>query len=611
MDSAELIKANSVGIVETNIARLPLPPEGFVLANGRSLPELEVAFETYGTPAPDKSNVVFICHALSGDAHVAGYHSPTDPKPGWWDEMVGPGKGIDTTRLYVVCANNLGGCMGTTGPSTIDPRTGKPYGAQFPDITIGDIVRVQLLLLQHLGFEHVHAVIGGSMGGMQVLEWSIRYPERVANCVCIASAASLSAQALSFDIVGRNAILNDPNWQGGNYYGTGRSPDLGLAQARMIGHITYLSPEIMTRKFGREKNEEMAVATRFNTLFQVESYLNYQGRKFVNRFDANSYLHISHAMDTYDLAEEHGSLERAFAGVRSRFLVIALSADWLFPPEQSLEIATALLHCGKQVSYCLLQAPYGHDAFLVDIRHLAEVVDTFLVSGLPDNAPAPAKPAPPAADEFLIATLVKPGARVLDLGCGDGRLLARLKQERAVTRALGIDIDLAHIAQALAKGLDVFQCDIDLGLDMIPDRTYDYVILSQTLQVVRKPRLVLQEMMRVATSGIVIIPNFAHWLNRVSLGFAGRMPKSPALPYEWYETPNIHLATIKDFVALCEAEGVAIEEMIGIPESWTGAALVKLGLPNLGADRVLFKVTRRPAPRAASETLPPGKTPHE
>ncbi len=585
-------RANSVGLVRTETATIALPPGGLRLQGGDALPELQVAYETYGRLSPARDNAILICHALSGDAHVAGYHDPADPKPGWWEEMVGPGKGIDTNRFFVVCSNILGGCKGSTGPSSVNPGTGRPYGSAFPRVTVGDMVDVQRLLLRHLGIDRLAGVAGGSLGGMQVLEWSIRYPDLVDRCICIASAASLSAQALAFDVVGRHAIMTDPGWNGGDYYGAESGPDLGLAQARMIGHITYLSPEIMERKFGREKREGHDASAKFATRFQVESYLQYQGRKFVDRFDANSYLHITEAIDTYDLKEAHGSLEGAFAPVRARFLVVALSSDWLYPPEQSIEIAGALLRSGKRVSYCLLHAPYGHDAFLIDIEHLSEMVRTFM------SAPA----APPAGnvaphcevchrDFQVVADMIEPASRVLDLGCGDGSLVAMLTADRRVS-GLGVDIDLANVIGSVGRGIDVLQTDIDEGLTMIPDRSYDYAILSQTLQVVRRPRFVLHEMLRIAREGIVTFPNFANWANRLRLGLLGQMPKSSALPFEWYETPNIHLATLTDFMNLCTRDGIRIVKIMSLPQGPVSKLFVGMGLSNLGADHVLVKIAR-------------------
>lgn len=581
-------RGESVGVVETRIVELPLPAGGFPLESGATLPRLQVAYESYGTLAPTRDNVIYICHALTGDAHVAGVDNTADAKPGWWDELVGPGRGIDTNRFHVICSNILGGCKGTTGPSSLSPLTGKPYGSSFPEITVGDMVNVQRALLQHLGLEHLHAVIGGSLGGMQVVEWGIRYPDRVDLCVCIASAMRLSAQALAFDIVGRNAIKTDPHWHNGDFYEHGSIPEPGLAQARMIGHITYLSAEMMSKKFGREKRDDKR--------FQVESYLEYQGQKFVNRFDANSYIHITRAMDVFDVEESYGSIDAAMARVKSRFLVVALSSDWLFPPEQSLELSTALVRATKSVSYCLLHAPHGHDAFLVDIEHLSDVVGKYLVNFAPCKNAVPAAPdVPPAADAQrdydMIEQFVRPRSRVIDIGCGDGALLARLATRRQA-QTLGLDIDLNNLIQVLARGQDVIQCDVDEGLAMVPDNAFDYAILSQTLQVVRKPRHVLREMLRVAREGIVSFPNFGQWSNRLHVGVLGRMPKSRTLPYEWYNTPNIHLSTLRDFCNLCRAEKIRILDVACTPSGLLGRLFLALGLKNLGADRVLVRITK-------------------
>lgn len=588
-----------VGLVETRVASIPLPRGGFELECGGALPELRVAYECYGRLSEAGDNAVLVCHALSGDAHAAGRYAPEDKAPGWWDAMIGPGRGIDTNRFFVVCSNILGGCMGTTGPSSIHPHTGKPYGSLFPSITVGDMVRAQRLLLGHLGIERIAAVIGGSLGGMQVVEWCARYPRMVDRAVCIASALHLSTQALAFDIVGRNAITSDPAWAGGDYYGTGRIPAAGLAQARMIGHITYLSPDLMRDKFGREKKAVETPIDRFSTPFQIESYLDHQGDKFIKRFDANSYLHITEAMDSFDLSDRGGAEKVFFSpDLRARFLVVALSSDWLFPPEQSREITTNLIKAGKRVSYFMLRSPYGHDAFLVEIEHLSEVVSAFLESPLDAYSGGPAhsltagRDSPGAGADFAsVKEMIRPGSRIIDLGCGDGALLGMLAGEKGV-RGFGVDIDLQKCLLAARQGLDVLQCDMDEGMSLMPSGFYDYAVLSRTLQVVRSPRLVLNEMLRIAGDGIVVIPNLGHIRHRLRLGFAGRAPVPDPGEGVWYETPDIHVSTIRDFLDLCRREGIKIKDMLCVPSGPAGWMLVRLGLANLGADRIVARLSK-------------------
>ncbi len=370
---------NSVGVVETKQWRFAEPPNELVLRSGVKLGPIDVAYETYGELTPERDNAVYICHALSGDAHVAGLHSPDDPKPGWWDVMVGPGKGIDTDRYFVICANCIGGCKGSTGPGSTDPRTGKPYGLDFPMVTVSDMVKVQhALLTEHLGLDKLLCVTGGSMGGMQVLQWAIDHPEMVESAIPIVTACRLNAQGIAFDEVGRQAIYSDPNWHDGSYYGR-TPPNRGLAVARMTGHITYLSDRSMREKFGRSLQDRDEVGYDFGPAdFQVESYLRHQGGRFVERFDANSYLYITKAMDYFDLAADHGSLIDAFKGVRSRFLVISYSSDWLFPTYQSKEIVRALQANGVVTTFCEMQSEYGHDAFLLEEAELTEMIRAFL-----------------------------------------------------------------------------------------------------------------------------------------------------------------------------------------------------------------------------------------
>ncbi len=342
---------------------------------GKSLENVTVAYETYGNLNENADNAILIMHALTGDAHACGYHKG-DKKAGWWDNMIGSGKAFDTDKYFVICSNILGGCKGTTGPNSINPKTGKEWGLDFPVITIEDTVKVQKELIDRLGIKKL-TIAGGSMGGMQVLEWAIKYPEMVTNSIIIASSARLSAQNIAFNAVGRNAILSDPNFNDGNYYGK-ELPEKGLAIARMIGHITYLSDDAMHNKFARKLQDKDKPNFDFNIEFQVESYLEHQGQTFVNRFDANSYLYITRACDYFDIAQKYSSLEKAFEKSNSKFLIICFSSDWLFPPKQSKEIVNALMKTGKDVSFLEIQSPAGHDAFLLEFEAQTKVIKSFL-----------------------------------------------------------------------------------------------------------------------------------------------------------------------------------------------------------------------------------------
>jgi homoserine O-acetyltransferase/O-succinyltransferase len=346
------------------------------LDSGATLSPVEVAYETYGQLNEKRSNAILILHAFSGDAHAAGV-SRESGQPGWWDNMIGPGKGFDTNKYFVICSNVLGGCRGTTGPSSIDPTTGKPYGGSFPGITIADMVRLQKKLIDHLGIEKLLAVAGGSMGGMQALQWAVSYPEAVAAALPIASTARHSAMQIAFNEVGRQAIMADPDWNGGNYY-EGALPGRGLSVARMVGHITYMSDESMRQKFGRRFRDKDGPGFDFSADFEVESYLRYRGSQFVTRFDANSYLYITKAMDYFDLTAGKQSLAAALEAAKARFLVISFTSDWLYPSYQSLEIVSALRGRNQDVAYCELPSNYGHDAFLVEVGEQTDLVRGFL-----------------------------------------------------------------------------------------------------------------------------------------------------------------------------------------------------------------------------------------
>ena len=358
-------------------ARLPGP---FPLVCGQSLAALDIAYETYGTLNADGSNAILVCHALTGDQHVASLN-PRTGKPGWWPRLVGPGLPIDPERHFIICSNVLGGCSGSTGPQSLDPQTGARYAMRFPVITIRDMVRAQALLLDHLGVDRLFAVVGGSMGGMQALDWAVAFPERVERVVAIASAARHSAQNIAFHEVGRQAIMADPNWAHGDYPDD-KPPAAGLAVARMAAHITYLSESGLTEKFGRRLQNREALGFGFDAEFQVESYLRHQGLAFTERFDANSYLYITRALDYFDLGADHGGiLAQAFAGSKARFAIVSFNSDWLYPTAESRRIVRALNAAGARVSFVELESPFGHDAFLLDSPEMNRVVDGFLRAG--------------------------------------------------------------------------------------------------------------------------------------------------------------------------------------------------------------------------------------
>ncbi len=369
-----LEKDHSVGMVKTNYFQLALPPNELILENGEKLGPITVAYETYGKLDQHRSNAVLILHALTGDAHAAGLHKG-DEKPGWWDDMIGPGKAFDTDKYFVICSNVLGGCRGTTGPSSVNPGTGKPYGLDFPIISIPDMVNVQKHLIDHLEIDRLLSVAGGSMGGMQALEWLTAHPGRLNSAIVIATATKHSPQQIAFHEVGRQAIMADPLWKNGHYYG-GHSPAKGLAVARMIGHITYMSEISMAEKFGRRLSHNGS-PRKFSIDFEVEEYLHNRGDHFVKRFDANSYLYITRAIDSFD-ASKGKNLHEVFKETKAKVLVLAFKSDWLYPASQSKEIVKACKWAGVDTTYCEIDSTYGHDAFLLEVEEETHMVKHFL-----------------------------------------------------------------------------------------------------------------------------------------------------------------------------------------------------------------------------------------
>ncbi len=575
-------------IVETQIVRF----SSLLLDCGVTLLEVDVAYETYGTLNAARSNAILVLHAFSGDAHAAGISKETG-QPGWWSQMIGLGLAFDTDRFFVISSNVLGGCRGTTGPSSIDASTGKAYGMRFPVITISDIVRLQKMLVEYLGIERLLAVAGGSMGGMQALEWAVAYPESVAAAIPIAATSRHSAQQIAFNEVGRQAVMADPDWNEGDYYDS-LPPGRGLAIARMVGHITYMSDASMREKFGRRLRDKDAFGFDFSVDFEVESYLRYRGSQFVGRFDANTYLYITKAMDYFDLSAGRKSLAAAFDRTRARFLVLSFTSDWLYPTYQSLETVSALRSRNIDVAFCELNSSYGHDAFLVETKEQTEMITGFLASAIRDGDATVRRPVHLASpgerslskrpDYDMIAALVEPRASVLDLGCGEGELLAALQEQKEVA-ARGVEIDPDKVRRAIARGVSAYQSDIDHGLTDYPDKTFDFVILSQTLQETRYPLEVLREMLRVGKHGIVAFPNFGHWTTRLSHLISGRAPRTRLFPHDWHESPNLHFLTVDDFILLCRAQGWLIERQVFL----SGDKEVHR-FPNLLAEVAVFSI---------------------
>ena len=565
--------------------------ESLALDCGVTLRQVEVAYETYGKLNAARDNAILVLHAFSGDAHAAGISKETG-QPGWWAPMIGPGLAFDTNRYFVISSNVLGGCRGTTGPSSIDPSNGKRYGAAFPVITINDMVRLQKMLIDYLGIERLLAVAGGSMGGMQALAWTVMYPDSIAAAIPIAATARHSAQQIAFNEVGRQAVMSDLDWAEGNYY-DGNPPSRGLAVARMVGHITYMSDASMRHKFGRRLRDKDAFGFDFSADFEVESYLRHRGSQFVTRFDANSYLYITKAMDYFDLGAGHASLAAAFEQTQARFLLLSFTSDWLYPTYQSLEVVSALRTRGIDAAFCELTSNYGHDAFLVETKEQSEMIAGFLKS-VHESSQAPGAKSVAEVrtsisarqDYAMMAELVEPGSRVLDLGCGEGELLAWLKEKKNVS-AQGVEIDPNKVRRAITRGVSAYQSDIEHGLADYPDASFDFVILSQTLQEMRYPLRVLREMLRVGRHVIVAFPNFGHWTTRLSHLFSGRSPRTELFPYDWYESPNLHFLTIYDFVLLCRAENWVIERQIFL----RGDRQVTR-LPNLLAEVGVFSLRR-------------------
>ncbi|MEM0915342.1 MAG: homoserine O-acetyltransferase [Planctomycetota bacterium] len=576
------------------------------LSLGGSLEGVRVAYETWGTLNAARDNAILVCHALTGDAHCAR-HAPDDT-PGWWDALIGPGKAIDTGRYFVVCSNVLGSCYGTTGPSSIDPATGRPYGPDFPVVTVDDMVDAQARLIDHLGIQRLFAVVGGSLGGHQAMTWATRYADRVVACGAIATSPRLTAQALAFDVIGRNAIVRDPHFAEGHYYDRPDSPDIGLALARMLGHITYLSPKAMHAKFDADRLSPRDVATEFEKRFSVGSYLAYQGDRFVRRFDANSYMTISLAMDYVDLGRSHEALCETIGRSSCRWLVLSFTSDWLFPPGQSREIVDALIAQGRYVSYCNVASEAGHDAFLLeeDVANFGPMVAAFLDTTTTGRVYAEAATIEAESEEAAasvfhskrvnydaIVGLIEPGSSVLDLGCDGGELMSRLAHERHAERMVGVEIDESMITASMRRGFDVVQADLERGLPEFGDGEFDYAVLSLTLPAIVKTEKIVDEMLRVGRKSVVSFPNFGHRSVREAIA-SGRSPtpRDSQFPHAWWNTPNRRFLSIDDWLEFCQNRGIAIEQAVCL-DTQADRALGEDEDRNLLADLAIFVISRR------------------
>ncbi len=560
--------------------------EAIPLELGGELAQVTCAFETWGTMNEDASNAILVCHAISGDSHAARHNQADDP--GWWDSLIGPGKPVDTDRFFVVCPNVLGGCRGTTGPADIDPASDppRPYGADFPRITIGDIVEVQRRLADHLGITCWRAVLGGSLGGQQAMTWVTKYPQSAKSCVVIASSPRLTSQALGFDVIARNAIQTDPHFANGQYYDNDLRPDTGLAIARMLGHITYLSSEAMSRKFDEDRHDPQTVVSNFEQHFSIGSYLAHQGQKFTTRFDANSYVTLSMAMDLYDLGQNRLQLMETFDDSQCDFLVVSFSSDWLFTPDQSRQIVNALTALNKSVTYAEITSDAGHDAFLIerDIAQYGPLVQSRL--GTSRSLPVEL-----STVEKAIVDLIPQDATVLDLGCGDGHLMASLKQ-RGHHRIVGVEVAQENLIRAARRGLDIIDYDLNNGLPAFIDNQFDVVVLSATLQAIANIAPLFDEMLRVGKCVIVSFPNFAHRSLRQDYVDRGRSPKAPGeFNYEWYDTPNRRFPSIADVHDLCHQKSVHLDQAFYF-DSTTETQIDESDDPNLNADTAILVLSR-------------------
>ncbi len=552
-------------LVETQFYKHQKP---FTFQCNQIIDSLTIAYETYGTLNENKDNAILICHALSGDAHAAFYNNASDKKAGWWDLVIGSKKAIDTDKFFVISTNVIGGCAGTTGPSSINPTTQKPYGSSFPFTSIEDMVEVEKILVDSFGINKLFAVVGGSMGGMQTAIWAKKYSSCVSQVVIIASALYQSAQNIALHEVGRSSITRDCNFLGGDYYESENSPKAGLAIARMLAHISYLSNDSIREKFGRtvEIIKEYTPTTESSHYrkerFQVGNYLEYQGMKFIERFDANSYIQITRAVDHFDMGytDDKASI---FENIDTEFFVIGFSTDWLYPPYHSQEITQACKASGCAVSYCTIESKAGHDAFLLKNPQFEAYLGHYLKSSYNKlhniSCDSSSLQNDYRIDFDIIFKEIESNSKVLDLGCGDGLLLKKLSKEKNC-KVQGVEIDEELFEKCLENNVPVISENIETFLMDYKDNSFDYVILNFTIQLTRNTKEVISEALRVGRHVIISYPNFGYIGMAMYQILKGRMPVSKSLPFEWHNTPNVHVLTINDFKVLCDEIGCIIEK---------------------------------------------------
>ncbi len=591
-DKTYISKDQELGQVEEKKFLLSEP---FKFKNGE-LSNLEIAYESYGSLNQERTNCILLCHALTGDHHAAGYHEG-DEKPGWWNHLIGPGKPIDTNIFFVVCSNCLGACGGSTGPASKSfEDTTRIYGMDFPDFTIKDMIRAQKALLDFLEVKNIEAVIGGSMGGMQALQWIVDFPEFVKKALVIAATSRHSAQTIAFNEVGRRSIQGDPLWKRGNY-SQGSGPDIGLAVARMMAHITYLSDEGMEDKFGRDQ----PIDSTHNFEFKVESYLDHQGKKFVDRFDANTYIKLTRALDRFDLVGDQG-LENSLSHVKSKVLVIAFTSDWLYTPEQNKEIVNAMLRIGKDASYLELDHKHGHDSFLINSPDFLRTVSAFLIGKTEEDKKEKRNSGSThsrydvkkEADFKIIDDWVESGSRVLDLGCGKGALLEYLRDTKDVF-GLGVDYDLNKATACVARGVTVCQEDIRKVLSNLKDNSFDWVIFSRMVEELEEPGKVILEALRVGKRVAISFVNYSYWKNRYRFLRSGVRIRNEVYPDPWEASKLRNYFSVRDFELFCkDMKAEKIEFSIGRKVFHRGDWVKTCKfLPNLRAGLAIYELIKK------------------